>query len=129
MSFTDNGDGTATLAGTPAAGSGGSYPITITATNGIGSAANQSFTLNVTEAPTITSADATTFVEGTAATFTVTTTGTPTAAISETGNLPDGITFTDNGDGTATLRARRLLLGRSRLHLQPHHHGIERGVA
>jgi hypothetical protein len=104
VTFIDNGDGTATLAGNPAAGSGGSYPLTITAANGIGSA-NQSFTLNVSEAPTITSADATTFVEGTAATFTITTTGTPVAAISETGNLPDGITFTDNGDGTATLRA------------------------
>ena len=103
VTFTDNGDGTATLAGTPAAGSGGSYPITITATNGIGSAANQSFTLNLSEAPAITSGNSTTFAAGTAGTFTVTTTGTPTAAISETGVLPDGVTFTDNGDGTATL--------------------------
>ena len=34
VTFTDNGDGTATLAGTPAAGSGRDYPITITASNG-----------------------------------------------------------------------------------------------
>ena len=34
MTFTDNGDGTATLAGTPAAGTGGTYPLTITAANG-----------------------------------------------------------------------------------------------
>ena len=36
LTFTDNGNGTATIAGTPAAGSGGSYPITITATNAAG---------------------------------------------------------------------------------------------
>ena len=41
MTFTDNGDGTATLAGTPAAGTGGTYPITITATNGVGTDATQ----------------------------------------------------------------------------------------
>ncbi len=103
VTFVDNGNGTATLAGTPGPGTGGSYPITITADNGVGSAATQSFTLNVGEAPTITSADSATFVSGTHGTFTVTTTGTPTAAITENGNLPGGVTFTDNGDGTATL--------------------------
>ena len=35
VSFVDNNDGTATLAGTPAVGTGGSYPLTITASNGI----------------------------------------------------------------------------------------------
>ncbi len=106
VTFTDNGDGTATLAGTPSAGTGGSYPITIKATNGISPDASQSFTLNISQAPSITSGDAVTFVEGTPATFTITTTGTPVAGISENGTLPGGITFTDNGDGTATLRAR-----------------------
>ena len=37
MTFVDNGNGTATLAGTPAAGTGGTYPLTITAANGVGS--------------------------------------------------------------------------------------------
>ena len=32
VTFVDNGDGTATLAGTPAAGTGGAYPLTFTAT-------------------------------------------------------------------------------------------------
>ena len=45
--FTDNGNGTATLSGTPATGAGGVYPITITAQNGILPNATQSFTLNV----------------------------------------------------------------------------------
>lgn len=35
--------------------------------------------------------------------FTVTATGTPTPALTELGQLPAGITFTDNGNGTATI--------------------------
>ena len=46
MTFVDNGNGTATLAGTPAAGTAGTYPLTITATNSV-SSATQSFTLTV----------------------------------------------------------------------------------
>ena len=50
MTFVDNGNGTATLSGTPAAGTAGTYPLTITASNGVGSPANQSFTLTVNPA-------------------------------------------------------------------------------
>ncbi|MGO9752880.1 MAG: beta strand repeat-containing protein, partial [Solirubrobacteraceae bacterium] len=104
VTFTDNGSGTATLAGTPAAGTAGSYPITITAANGISPNATQSFTLTVSaQAPAITSANATTFTAGTAGSFTVSTTGSPTPALTESGALPGGVTFVDNGDGTATL--------------------------
>ena len=103
VTFTDNGDGTATLAGTPAANTGGTYPFTITATNGVSPAATQPFTLTVNQAPRITSPAGTTFTAGQAGTFTVTTTGVPNSTLSETGALPPGVTFTDNGDGTATL--------------------------
>jgi large repetitive protein len=103
VSFTDNGDGTATLAGTPSLGSQGVYTITITASNGVAPDATQAFTLSVNAPPQITSLDHATFTVNAAAAFTVTTTGTPTAALSETGSLPPGMTFTDNGDGTATL--------------------------
>ncbi len=103
VSFSDNGDGTATLAGTPAAGTGGSYPFTITAANGVIPNATQAFTLTVDQAPAVTSSPATTFVEGAAGSFTVRTSGNPDAALSETGALPSGVGFTDNGDGTATL--------------------------
>jgi hypothetical protein len=51
----------------------------------------------------ITSAGSTTFAAQVAGSFTVCTTGDPTDAISESGGLPTGVTFTDNGDGTATL--------------------------
>jgi hypothetical protein len=103
VNFTDNGNGTATLAGTPAADTGGTYSLSIKAHNGIGTDATQTFTLTVDQAPVITSANNTAFTVGTAGTFSVTTTGFPTPGLSETGALPSGVTFTDNGSGTATL--------------------------
>ena len=103
VTFVDNGDGTATLSGTPDVGSGGVYSFTITATNGVAPDATQTFTLTDNEAPTITSANNTTFVVGTPGSFTVTTSGFPLSSLSESGPLPSGVTFVDNGDGTATL--------------------------
>jgi hypothetical protein len=107
VSFTDNGDGTATLAGTPASGTSGSYPLTITAANGVSPNATQSFTLTVNPAtptaPAISSGGSATFTVGTQGSFSVLTTGNPTASITEAGALPSGVSFTDNGDGTATL--------------------------
>jgi hypothetical protein len=105
VNFTDNGNGTATITGIPAVGTAGSYPITITANNGVSPNATQSFTLGVVlvQAPAITSANSVTFTAGTSGTFTVTTTGTPVAALSKTGSLPGGVNFTDNLNGTATI--------------------------
>jgi large repetitive protein len=103
VSLHDNGDGTATLAGTPAAGSGGVYRLTITASNGVGPSATQPFTLTLDQAPAINSGDAATFAVGSAGSFTVTSSGVPTSGLSESGALPGGVSFHDNGDGTATL--------------------------
>ena len=105
VTFHDNGDGTATLAGTPNVGSGGVYTLTITASNGVGTDATQAFTLTVNQPPTITSADHATFTVNAAAAFTVTTSSAVPSSVTltETGSLPPGMTFTDNGDGTATL--------------------------
>ena len=104
VTFTNNGNGTATLGGTPGANAGGTYPLTITAANGTLPNATQSFTLTVNQAPAITSASGVTFTAGTAGTFTVQTTGFPThPTITRTGTLPSGVTFTDTGNGTATL--------------------------
>jgi len=47
VKFVDNGDGTAKLRGTPAAGMAGSYPITIKAKNGVLPNAKQTFDLIV----------------------------------------------------------------------------------
>ncbi len=103
VTFTDNGNGTATLAGTPASGSNGAYSLTFTANNGMGAPQTQSFTLTVNQSPTFSSSNSTTFTMGTAGRFSVTTSGVPTPSLSESGALPAGVTFTDNGNGTATL--------------------------
>jgi outer membrane protein OmpA-like peptidoglycan-associated protein len=103
VTFTDNGDGTATITGTPEAGTGGTYPITNAATNGIAPDASQDFTLTVDQAPTITSGADATFTAGHAGSFTVTTTGFPAPGLTEAGDLPTGLVFHDNGDGTATI--------------------------
>src|SRR5260370_1297759 len=59
--------------------------------------------VTMNQAPTITSANNTTFTLGQAGSFTVTTTGSPTPSIAESGALPAGVTFHDNGNGTGTL--------------------------
>jgi len=103
VSFVNNGDGTATLSGTPAAGAGGTYPITLTATNGVSPDATQNFVLTITQPPAITSANTTTLAMGAAGSFMVTATGFPTPALTEAGTLPGGVAFVDNHNGTATL--------------------------
>ena len=102
VTFKDNGDGTATLAGTPPAGSQGTYTVRSRPSNSVG-AISQTFTLTVNSGLAITSAASATATSGQAFSFTVTTTGTPAPTLSRAGTLPPGITFTDNGNGTATL--------------------------
>jgi hypothetical protein len=53
--------------------------------------------------PGFSSGDHTTFVVGRAEVFTVKATGVPTPTIALSGGLPDGVTFTNSGNGTATL--------------------------
>ena len=96
---------------TSTATSGGQATSTYTAGNtpGMGSGTatvdNQpvSVTINIGTPPTITSGNSTTFTVGVFGTFTVTTTGSPTPSISESGTLPNGVGFHDNGNGTGTL--------------------------
>ena len=72
VSFTDNGDGTATLAGTPGTGTAGTYPLTFTAANSV-SSATQSFTLTVAApavaAPTVTGLSPNSGLAGTSVTI------------------------------------------------------------
>jgi len=92
-----------TISGVPAAGTGGTYPITITASTSSLTRLTLDYTLTVDQAPAFTSAASSTFTAGQAGNFTVKTTGFPTAALTESGTLPAGVTFVDNGNGTATL--------------------------
>ena len=102
VTFIDNDNGTASLSGTPAAGSAGQYPLVITGTSGAFTY-TQAFTLTVDGPPSITTAATTTFTTGQAGTFTVRTGGYPSPALDESGALPMGVTWVANNDGTATL--------------------------
>ena len=105
------------LSGTPT--TAGSFSFTIKATDastGTGpytGSRNYCVTINpiaTNHAPSITSANSASFTPGTAGSFSVTTTGTPTPTLSNANfgtcsksALPTGVTFSDNGNGTATI--------------------------
>ncbi|MCU1453200.1 MAG: hypothetical protein JWN46_1346 [Acidimicrobiales bacterium] len=91
---------TGVLSGTPAAGSGGTYPITFRAKNGVSPEAAQSFTLTVRERIAFMSPDTATFTVGKAGSFTVKARGFPAPTFMEVGTLPRGVTF---DEATATL--------------------------
>jgi hypothetical protein len=68
--------------------------------------------VEVDQAPTFTSGTTASFTAGTAGTFQITTGPSyPVPSISETGPLPAGINFTDNGDGTATISGTAEAIG------------------
>jgi len=96
VSFTDNGDGSASIAGTPASGSEGTYPITIAATNGVSPDASQAFTLTVYGLAPAFTADSppVTAVTGTSYSYTFTASGDPAPAFSvASGTLPPGLSL------------------------------------
>jgi hypothetical protein len=81
------------ISGTPAAGTGGPYTVVLNVSNGVGAAAVQTLTLTVNQESAFTSVNATTFVVGTAANFNLTATGFPAPTFTQTGALPNGVTF------------------------------------
>ena len=100
--LTFNSGNPATISGTAAAGTEGAYPITLKAQNGTDTV-TQIFTLYAgTLNLNFTSPAQATFTYGQPSSFTITTTGSPAAKLS-LGFLPQGMTFTDNGNGTATI--------------------------
>jgi hypothetical protein len=103
VTFTDGGNGTGMLSGTPAPGTGGTYALTVMAVNGTGSPVVGALNLTVDQSPAITSASQAAFALGLAGAFTITSSGSPTATLSLEGTLPTGLNFSDNGDGTATI--------------------------
>jgi hypothetical protein len=107
VNLTDNGDGTATLNGTPAAGTGGVYDLTITASNAYPPNATQSFALTVNEAPSFSTAAVAALSTAQPGSFAIATNGYPPATITESGSLPQGVTFAANpANGTALLAGK-----------------------
>jgi hypothetical protein len=103
LTFKDNGDGTATISGTAKKASTSAFPVTLTATNSAG-LTNQELTLNVFQPAKFTSKNKATFTFETSNTvFTVKTTGGLADTVLSAANLPAGLTFTDNGNGTGTI--------------------------
>lgn len=92
-----------TLAGTPAAGTSGTYKITITARNGIGGGTTQAFTLTVDQPPKFTTATSVTMPHGHADSYAIRTSGYPAATLTWTGALPAGVKITARGSGYATI--------------------------
>ncbi|MBO0837033.1 MAG: hypothetical protein J2P28_16210, partial [Actinobacteria bacterium] len=94
--------GTLVIAGTPSTTANGTYPVTFTATNSAGTV-TQAFVLTVQAPPAFSTGSSATATVGSPFSFMVGTTGTPAPTLTESGALPPGLTFTDNGNGTATL--------------------------
>jgi type II secretory pathway pseudopilin PulG len=112
VTFVDQGGGNGTIFMQPPANASGPYPFTLTATNSFngGTTVSKTFTIQVAQAPAITSASTDTLTVGTPLSFPVTATGVPTPALSASG-LPSWATFTDNGNGTGTLAASNPVSG------------------
>jgi hypothetical protein len=102
----DHHDGTAALQGTPAIGRGGRYLLTLKAKFKVGrttTTVTQAFTLGVLEPASVRGPHAAVAHVGVPVSITIRTRGYPAPAITETGALPAGLQFTDNGNGTATV--------------------------
>lgn len=78
----------------------GDGTVALTVASPIGAAAPVSFSYPPV---TFTSGSGTTFTAGQAGSFTVTTSGYSSPTLTETGNLPAGVSFVDNANGTATI--------------------------
>jgi len=105
----DANPATGLIAGTPTANASGNWPITITASNGVGNAAKQTLTIVVDQAAAVTSINNATFTAGAFNTFTMTATGFPAPTIIESNfsAQPSGLTFDNTGkvSGTPPLTA------------------------
>ncbi|MEZ4731073.1 MAG: putative Ig domain-containing protein [Caldilineaceae bacterium] len=108
-SFTDNGDGTATLTWTPGAGTAGVYMVSVTATDSNNLSDVQTFTITVAAAntnlpPVLAPVNNQTISEGASITITIAAIDTNGDAITlAASGLPTGATFTDNKNGTGRL--------------------------
>jgi large repetitive protein len=105
------------LSGTPGPDSGGRYPLTITAANGVAPSASQAFTLDIDQAPALVSAPRATFRLGVRHSYTVRTLGFPAAQVTEKGKLPRGLRFVALANGTATISGRPAKTDRRRTYV------------
>jgi hypothetical protein len=104
--LTDNGDGTATLSGTPGPDDMGDTSVEVEVTDGTATG-SQSFTITVSNTnrpPVVDSSPPTKAQEGNAYTYTVAASDPDGEGLTITApTTPDWASLTDHGDGTATL--------------------------
>lgn len=101
--LTISGTGTASITGNAHDSTGGEYDAVVKATNGVGPAATRDVHVTVKEAPELVGPGAVRFVAGSDSEVVYSSDGYPTAELTVSGDLPDGIEFVDHGNGTATL--------------------------
>jgi len=98
LRLVDNGNGTATISGTPSARAAGPYAATITASVKSQPTATQTLTVTVDHAPVVRSAARYTLHTGVPFSVAIATPGSyPVPTITSTSVLPAGVTLTDNG--------------------------------
>lgn len=104
LGWTDNGNGTGTIAGT-ATGSPHVYHVLLTAVNGVVGPASQDLTIVVKSgvAPTFVSRDYATFEVGRNSHFTIRAKGSPAPTISTADTLPSGLVLESEPGGKAVL--------------------------
>lgn len=105
----DNGDGTATLSGTPANNDVGTANVVLNVEDGLGANVNQNFSINVTntnDAPAFVSNPVTGAIQDVQYTYTIQANDPDNGdgLILSVIQKPDWLSFTDNGDGTALLQ-------------------------
>ena len=89
--------------GLPEPGSGGTYPITMTAMNGIGSPASVQLVISVNQQPRFTSRSHLRVRAGQRVRFTIRTTGFPTPSLEVSGKLPPHLKITVYRSGNALI--------------------------
>lgn len=96
-----HGDGSASLEGTPT-GPAGASTVTVTAQSASGVTTGR-MTVTVQQGPVFLDRGPVTFVAGEFASVPLRTAGFPTPGLAVEGELPLGLSFADNGDGTAVI--------------------------
>lgn len=103
MYFHTESNGTATISGYARPGSNTTYDVTVTAENGVGSPATQHLVLSFASSVSFTSPSTLDLKPNQYNNLTITTKGTPTPQLRLQGQLPPGLRFRANANGTATI--------------------------
>ncbi len=105
LSFRPGADGSASISGSVASGVHGTFGVTLVAENGVGNPVVQhlSIVVSTPQPPRFTTSPSTQVQAGSAASITLASFGVPTPALSESGQLPPGLTFSARSNGSAVI--------------------------